>query len=183
MFLPKYSKNNNITLWALNTRLIENPKFQLTNIQESGYTPDTAGKKTLWALYRAEEPPSDTLGKQLIYLGRTQYNTEGYPINNSQTNQYTKDKWGNPFYYTFLQNDQPTYLLTVPATQSSKTPINYIIEKKESKVSEIEGLAQRFEDLVIPIRYNPNKDKGIGNRAYFFKNRQTRPKQLGSPRR
>nr|UGV37195.1 MAG: ORF1 [TTV-like mini virus] len=169
MFLPKYSKNNNITLWALNTRLIENPKFQLTNIQESGYTPDTAGKKTLWALYRAEEPPSDTLGKQLIYLGRTQYNTEGYPINNSQTNQYTKDKWGNPFYYTFLQNDQPTYLLTVPATQSSKTPINYIIEKKESKVSEIEGLAQRFEDLVIPVRYNPNKDKGIGNRAYFLR--------------
>nr|UGV38947.1 MAG: ORF1 [TTV-like mini virus] len=169
MFLPKYSKNNNITLWALNTRLIENPKFQLTNIQTTGYTPDTAGKKTLWGLYHAQEPPSETQATQLIYLGRTQYNTEGEPINNTAETNYNKDKWGNPFHVNFITNTNPTYLLEVPTTQSDKNAIKYIFSQKNQQIKNIQGLAQRFEDLAIPVRYNPNKDKGIGNRAYFLR--------------
>ncbi len=133
-----------------------------------GFRPDKLKKATIWGAYSASVPTKNTPIKNLIYLGNTGFNTEGEALNNaSQTTDYPQNKWGNPFYKDFITNNQPTFLLK--GQDSTKSPIQYMIENKTKIVETTQHLATRFEETVIPIRYNPNKDKGIGNIAYFLR--------------
>nr|UGV42607.1 MAG: ORF1 [TTV-like mini virus] len=168
LYVPKHAKNNNVTLWNLNTKLFEHPRFQDQLFGTQGFRPDAAGNKTLWGLYQASEPVDTTKGEQLIYLGNPTYNLEGQPIKDvTSDTQYTRNYWGSPFHTNFITNEQPTYLLT--GIESSTTPIKYIFSKKDSQLKSIDKIARRFEETVVPVRYNPNKDKGIGNMAYFLR--------------
>nr|UGV34563.1 MAG: ORF1 [TTV-like mini virus] len=169
IYLPKHSKNSNITLWCLNTKLFEHPRFQDQLFSTTGFNPDIAAKKTLWGLPNADttDPATNNKGKDLVYLGNSMYLQTGITVA-QQTNkqQYTRRDWGNPFHPYYNTNDEPTYLLI---KQDDKQPIDYIYEKKDSALKDITGLARRFEDILVPVRYNPNKDKGLGNVAYFLR--------------
>nr|UGV34583.1 MAG: ORF1 [TTV-like mini virus] len=166
MFIPAQAKNNNVTLWALNTRLFEHPKFQDKLFGTQGFRPDRQGKKSLWGLQHAKQDPTTNQGKDLTLLANTMYNTEGEPLDNKSLTDYNRNSWGNPFYYTYMRNDEPTYLMT---TTNSENPIQTMITNKETQLKNISNLARRFEDFVTPVRYNPNKDKGLGNQAYFLR--------------
>nr|UGV36658.1 MAG: ORF1 [TTV-like mini virus] len=182
MFISKTAKNNNVTLWTLNTKFFKHPRFQYKLMGTQPFSPDTEGKQTLWGIHRPSEPIDKNKIGSLTLLGAPALNDIGNDLNSTTSaTSYTSQHWGNPFYFTFLTEAEPVYLLqNVP---SGKTAITYLFEMKQKEVSDpsITGLARKFEPLVVPVRYNPNKDKGIGNKAYFVKTNDKTKKDWEPP--
>nr|UGV37944.1 MAG: ORF1 [TTV-like mini virus] len=167
MFISKTARNNNVTLWTLNTRLFKHPKFQYSLMGTGPFTPDVQGKQTLWGAQHSQEPPTKNIGKNLTLLGNSMINDPGTELGGKSKTEYTSTYWGNPFYYEYLNESDPLYLLQL--TNGTETAIDYMITNKDKQVTLIPHLGQKFEPLVQAVRYNPNKDKGIGNLAYFLK--------------
>lgn len=169
MFISKTAKNNNVTLDALNTKFFEHPNFQHTLTSTDGFHPDKAGAITIWGLQQAAEPVENSKAETLTLLANSLINDPGVEIGNTtMTQQYTKEKWGNVFYYPYLLGDDPTYILKKDSGQyTTSEAIQHILTNKSKTVKEVPNLARKFEPYIIPVRYNPNKDKGIGNIAYF----------------
>ncbi len=93
-------------------------------------------------------------------------NDPGTPIGDKTTTNYTKENWGNPFFFSYLLQEEPSYIII---NKSTTDAIQLINTNKEQELDKITGLARKFDPYVIPVRYNPNKDKGIGNIAYFLR--------------
>nr|UGV38125.1 MAG: ORF1 [TTV-like mini virus] len=167
LFVSPRARNNNITLNALNTKFFEHPIFQYPSGTEPGaFHPDKAGTYTIWAAPDILHT-SQAKGEDLVLLGETKIDTEGQTIKEavtSTTTTYPRKDWGNPFHFNYLLQQVPTYILQ---QQTGKTPTQYMIEKRSTPLTSITGLAAKFEPFIIPVRYNPNKDRGIGNVAYF----------------
>nr|UGV38363.1 MAG: ORF1 [TTV-like mini virus] len=167
MFVSHRAKNNNITLNALNTKFFQHPIFQYpSGTQPQAFHPDKEGTYTIWAQEHAILPTQGK-GKNLTLLGETKIDTEGVSIEDSKKTtytEYTKQYWGNVFHFNYLLQQVPTYILTATSTE---TPIQHMFTYKDTDISAISGLATKFEPFIIPVRYNPNKDKGIGNVVYF----------------
>lgn len=155
MFLANNTPSNNITLHCLNTRFFTSPNFQYTN--EYKYS----GNVTLWGLQNGEDILKDNYIKNCIYLGYPHINDPGDPINNYNTETYTKLKWGNPFYWKYLHGLQRTFI--------TDKDITYMISNKDQKLSTITTTI-KSEPLILKLRYNPDKDKGTGNRLYWVPN-------------
>nr|UGV37183.1 MAG: ORF1 [TTV-like mini virus] len=170
MFIPPNAKNNNITLNALNTRLYTHPVFQYYRSHTTGFTPDNT--KYLWGLQHAPDPPSKTKMKQWTFLGDTRLNDPGQPLNDKNFSQYKTDLWGNPFYFDFLLQDSPVILVT--------EELNTIITQHKER--DVETSQWRTEPQIIPVRYNPNKDKGTGNIVYWLNNYDATQKNWDPPK-
>lgn len=164
MFISHNAKNNNITLKSLNTKFFEHPIFQYLQQGTLGYHPDKAGNIYMYGLQNAPIPkPENAQIKQLTFLGNTHINTDGQPIGESKDKtEYNKDKWGNPFETNFLNQDDVIYITNTP-TYTLENAIN----DKDKIIKDKSEFATKFEPLLYSVRYNPNKDKGIGNAAYF----------------
>lgn len=171
MFISKTAKNNNVTLYTLNTRFFTHPRFQYKLMGTNPFSPDSQGKTTIWGIHRPKEPLNTNKIGDLTLLGNTALNDLGNDLfSATEASKYTQNDWGNPFYYTFLTESEPVYIYQKPDT-SSESPVQYLYKNKDKQInsSEVQHLARKFEPLVQPVRYNPNKDKGIGNKAYFLR--------------
>lgn len=163
MFISHNAKNNNVTLTSLNTRFFEHPIFQYLQQSTTGFHPDKAGKTYMYALQHASPNPSDQKISELTFLGNTHYYDDGQPIGTSSSiTDYNKDKWGNPFFTSYLNQDDVIFI-----TSTENYTLTNAITDKDSKISSKSQFATKFDPLIYNIRYNPNKDKGVGNIAYF----------------
>lgn len=133
----------NVTLTALSD-FFQNPKFKTekTTPYSPKYSPQTP--TMLYYLYGSETQTSDTYNTtQTVCLTNTNTFTKGLP-GNENTN------WGNPFH---------------PAYGSSHAKIWYT-NKSPENIKQGDPLTP-LAHLYQTCRYNPFKDKGIGNKVYF----------------
>lgn len=150
IFIPQRANNNNITLYSINTRLFRNPNFA-NPPQKTGYSPNN---NYLYAYTHPPEPWTPKKLKEFIFLGNTTINTPGTPMNNSSS----QGKWGNPFYFEHFQMNSVLTIQTENVTQAC------------SSETEITESTIKHEPLYYELRYNPNKDNGDGNEAYWVNN-------------
>uniref|UniRef100_A0AAU7SSP2 Capsid protein n=1 Tax=Betatorquevirus 009A TaxID=3163410 RepID=A0AAU7SSP2_9VIRU len=141
-FLPNTSISNNITLIALDTTLFTQPNFA-TISETTGYTP----KNGIY-LYASEQETTPTKWSDLIYLGNTIRYQQGKPLTSQTLGD--KSQWGNPFYPDYLENDIKVWYT------NKKPPDNF----PTGGISTVHALYRQ-------CRYNPHKDTGIGNMAFF----------------
>nr|UGV38861.1 MAG: ORF1 [TTV-like mini virus] len=163
-FLPPLAQNNNITLHCLNTQLFQHPNFQ-TPVGTQGFSPNSNNY-----IYGYPNPPITWPAegielKKFVFLGDTLINEPG----TTMTTSTPKASWGNVFYYEYFQMHAPTYVgtETLSTAQKSTTKITFSKLKKQPY----------YED----VRYNPNKDDGDGNEAYFVTNFEVGKKNWDPP--
>ncbi len=101
----------------------------------------------------------------MYFLGDTLINEPGQPMNNNPS----KLNWGNIFNYEYFQMHLPTYVgtETLEQAKNSDKQITFQMLKKQPY----------YED----VRYNPNKDDGDGNEAYFVTNFEVGKKNWDPP--
>ncbi len=159
MFLANNTLNNNVSVFSLNTRFFKNPKFQYPKTGTYGYIPQ---QNTY--IYGVQTPGADYKNDQIntaTYLGDTMINDEGDPINGTTWDTYKPPKWGNPLYFRYLNGDYITFI--------SSTPPDQAIQNKTQKISTLNPQT-KTEPFIYTCRYNPNKDTGEGNMAYWVSN-------------
>lgn len=155
-FISNQAENNNVRLYSLNTNIFIYKNFKEQNETTFGYHP-----KVNYYLYGSLQE-TVTKASQLAYLGNVLQNKPGEPTGKEigkTGNTYIN--WGNPFYYHYLNDtlflwvskDQPNTILTTDQ-QTTLTP----------------GKITRMSNPIIQqCAYNPFKDKGYGNKAYWVK--------------
>nr|UGV38480.1 MAG: ORF1 [TTV-like mini virus] len=147
-YLSPTSESNNITLWTLNTNLFRNADFQHPS-QTTGYQP-----RNSYYLYASKNGAGTPTKKdELVYLGDTRNYKQGTGI--------TKDNWGNPFW--------THYFGSIPQYTSSEPPTSD--KWNEQNISKY--LTEVHNPPFVTIRYNPDKDDGSTNKAYFVSNNRT----------
>nr|UGV35235.1 MAG: ORF1 [TTV-like mini virus] len=158
MFLSPIANNSNITIHMLNTGLFVKHNFQYAS-PDAGYFPKE--QTYLYGLENGgsvlEEPVRST-----IYLGG-QINQRGEPINNLSWDKY-KDKslWGNIFNVSYFDFERTTFINnTPPSTFYNTTNIT-------KKVKEVGTTQVKQTPYFLDVRYNPYKDTGTGNIAYWL---------------
>nr|UGV38467.1 MAG: ORF1 [TTV-like mini virus] len=150
-YISPRALSNNITLLALNVSFFQNQGFQNPSAT-TGYRP-----KENTYLYssatRSYTKPSKM--SEAIYLGNTKDYQPGKPITQNQR----ISEWGNPFWHEYIHGERPVYTSTTPPDFTN-------INASLTNVSEL------TEPYAIKIRYNPDKDTGDGNVAFFTPNSQ-----------
>nr|UGV39607.1 MAG: ORF1 [TTV-like mini virus] len=147
---PSWSSNN-ITITSLNTLLFQNHNFDDPSAT-SGYKP----RENMF-LYTTGNGGELKSKNQLIKLANTKDYITGTVINNDSQNKMSN--WGNPFHHYYFNPDVRIY-------QSNKD-WNQLSTTEQTFKTEIQLLSQ---PLYVKLRYNPDKDTGEGNKAYFVKN-------------
>lgn len=168
-------KSNNTTLMALNPLIFRNLNFQ-TFPQTSGYFPKyqtyehTEDRHPLWLWGSLTEQNKDTftvnktnIAKcQLIPLANTLDCQVGEPIKD-RTYINNKKNWGNPFYYHYLMGDNYHIYISLMSPAEATFLIDGTYgEEKEYTLTKPQG------PLIYHIRYNPETDKGLKNKAYLI---------------
>nr|UGV39009.1 MAG: ORF1 [TTV-like mini virus] len=166
MYMGTKSISNNISLWSINTRFFKNPRFQYPMTGGHGYTPQFDSNVYIYGAPTLEPlTPNwkeNKIVNNVVYLGDTMTNDEGHPITNTSTaGTYTRLQWGNPFYHKYLHGEMITFI-------TDKT-LSEVIAMKDSKISQLNPQL-KTEPFIIRCRYNPWKDKGTGNVAYWISN-------------
>nr|UGV38992.1 MAG: ORF1 [TTV-like mini virus] len=158
MFLSSSSNNANITIPTLNTAFFMKSAFQYAD-PKYGYIPKEG--TYIYGLRNGEPELKNEYRYNVIYLG-SQYNTRGIPVGqNGWGDKYTKTQWGNVFNFNYLQHINTTFITNIaPDTLLNKTNITSTLPSQ--------GLTLKFEPYYYNERYNPYKDKGDGNMAYWL---------------
>lgn len=151
LFISPKAENNNISIPVLNTSLFQRPNFA-SPPKTTGYSPN--GTNYLYGLLNAPEPYTETPLKNFVFLGDTVNNTPG----NSLETGKTANNWGNPFFYEY-------FTMYAPTTQQNIKVTDTQIDTK--KITKTDLKVQPYYEIA---RYNPNKDNGDGNEAYFIRN-------------
>lgn len=153
-YLSPKALSNNITLKALNVNFFKNQKFQ--NVSAStGYMP----QNNIYMYGNLSRTYSQPQSRQdITYLGNTEDYQPGKPMPQSNTTDYPKSQWGNPFFHDYIHGQLDVY-----TSQYSPTAITDTQVKQMTKMA---------EPYAITIRYNPDKDTGDGNVAYVLPNSQ-----------
>lgn len=154
IFASDISENNNVSLYVLNTRFFTHPNFQTTT-GTTGWSPD--GSNYVYALHNPPEPwltNENTELKKFTFLGDPKLRHPGYPMNGKTDNAY----WGNIFYYENFHMNSAIHV-------SNKTVSQACNDTTQIHLAQI-----KKEPLFFEVRYNPNKDDGDGNEAYFVTN-------------
>jgi len=156
MFLSSKSANSNITIITLNTNFFQRSAWQYPDAG-LGYYPKQGtymyGLRNGYIGDLKNEYKMNT-----IYLGDTHYNDGGSPsgiITSFQ--QYHKDNWGNIFFHENLNLIRTVFLSVNPNTFYNNVTAQ----------TKITDAIQKQEPLLYYARYNPYKDKGEGNMAYW----------------
>lgn len=147
-YVSDNAMSNNISLWSIDTKLITNKNFQRP--PETGWTPKEG--QYLFATYNGAETLQKINISRCTYLGNTIQNTPG-----AEGKQKALKEWGNPFFKNIITGDRRVIL-----TKKNN-------EQFWTQTTPIEGI---FIDrpIAIKCRYNPTKDDGIGNEAYWVTN-------------
>nr|UGV37135.1 MAG: ORF1 [TTV-like mini virus] len=163
MFMSTNSINNNVSLWTLNTRFFQQCNFANIEHLQYGYQPKE--NSFIYGLQDASVPWSSTPISKVTYLGNTNINDPGDPIDEKKWPEYGYAHWGNPFFFRYLDGEFPVYI-------SSKSPQEYANETQHTKsIKQFDQTATlKTEPYIEECRYNPNHDKGDGNKAFFVKN-------------
>lgn len=159
LFGSRKARNNNITLFCLDTTFFTSPHFQY----RKDTTPWKPTNKHMYALQRGELPITTHKWSDLTYIGQTMLNEPGFAINNYTTTSYTSGYWGNPFYYQYMNLEEHTFLST--------TDLNTAVGRKTSMIS-AGDMILKTTPAYNNIRYNPWKDNGKGNLVYWIPNVQ-----------
>ncbi len=155
-YAPDNVESINVSVFTLNTKKFQYKDFQTKNTQ--GYNP--APGQYLYSTKNATFNPSSLPKKDVIYLGNSMYYGVGTPLNSLQVTNYTYNYWGNPFHTDYLLGERETFQSTTQYT-SLLTGTGNVTENLITK---------NIEPFVISVRYNPYKDDGVGNKAYFVNN-------------
>ncbi len=158
MFLSSRSTNSNVTIITLNTNFFQRSAWQYPDAG-IGYFPKQG--TYMYGLRNGSYGPiQNELKKNVIYLGDTHYNDGGEPCGTlTHFTEYQKDNWGNIFYHDYFTLYKTVFLGPDPATFLAKTSITQTVGES--------GITQKIEPLYFEFRYNPYKDKGNGNVAYW----------------
>lgn len=157
------AKSTTIGFTSLNTTT-----FQYHNWKKpptSGYVPQD--KLAFWGLKAGStDPPENAKVEELVYLGNTLPLTQGKTIKDKTTIEtYSTDMnaWGNIFDPEYLIGNNPIF-----STNKSMTELKNALTSKLQNTIASTGL---FTIRTIPnlrqCRYNPLKDKGIGNKIFL----------------
>nr|UGV37588.1 MAG: ORF1 [TTV-like mini virus] len=171
-FLHANAKSTNITISSINTEEISNHYFSMSQ-GTTGYNPKPEVK-----LFAVHQMPAKREIEQiqigdLIYLGQVYSQEPGTPIKNINTATTTfQDKLtkaltnsgyqGNPFYKDYLNPDTDIVKTTKDLNTLKTTYTSATITLKKNDFS-------FTAPLIKETRYNPFKDKGVGNKVYLVK--------------
>nr|UGV34497.1 MAG: ORF1 [TTV-like mini virus] len=169
-----YSQSSNITINYINPTLFEEQNFKTYPL--GGYYCKSQGTQPVY-LYSTDNTNAETninsvKLRELIFLGDTRHNKPGQSaeqLHITKENyvlqyQQKKEHWGNPFYYTYLQETEPVFQSTTSwATITNKVSNNW--DAKVSDIIDTGGFTQVW--LVHQVRYNPFRDNGKHNSCYF----------------
>ena len=165
-FISDRAENNTVHMWSVNTNIFKHKDFKQQNHQTFGYYPNAS-----YYLY-AEPNGSSTettgpLLSDLIYLGNTQTLQIGQPSStgtfiNSTDPTYPFQQWGNPFHYDYIDKTRTLWL-------SQAQPTTIYTGKSHLK-EPVTNVTKMTSDILTLCSYNPMKDKGYGNEAYWVKN-------------
>lgn len=166
MYMSTKAVNNNVTVLSINTRFFQNPRFQYPMTAGQGYTPKGNNPPYLYGCPLLEPLTASWKNQKIagnvVYLGDTMTNDEGHPIQTTtETTQYNRLQWGNPFYNRYLDNSMMTFI--------SNCTLSETITKKNETISSLNPQITT-EPFIIQCRYNPYKDKGTSNMAYWLSN-------------
>lgn len=151
-YIAPRAQSNNATLWCLNTNIFKNADFQ--HFGTNGYQP----KNNTYIYTNTNTNPDQFSKEKLIPLTDPKTYTAG--ATNTDPSNATK---GNPFYKTYLLGTAPTYTSTKSPQELSTMSSDQI--KQE--------MTPTHWGLAIKLRYNPDKDNGSTNKAYFVDNYRT----------
>nr|UGV39253.1 MAG: ORF1 [TTV-like mini virus] len=156
-YCPDDQISYNYTFYSLNTVMFQNPCFEKWGT--TGYIPKHVDGKD-FHLFLAKDSVTDHPEKwgDVIPLGNTNDYTP--PLISGKPNTYdeftSKQYWENPFtWHNIGHNAKVYYTNTWPkATEYPNGKPNFVY----------------FDEFYWEIRYNPDKDTGIGNKVYFKRN-------------
>lgn len=160
MFAPNDQINTNISFISLNTTIFQNNKW------ENGTTPyqcKVSGTLDIY-LYTAGNGTKITQWTQLTPLFETEKYQEGKQLTKYQ-DILLREYWGNPFTEAYNHKDVRIFFGIKPTQDTFNTT---------PKVTEI-------TELFHECRYNPFRDKGIGNKVYLKSTKTTQGSFLTLP--
>nr|UGV36154.1 MAG: ORF1 [TTV-like mini virus] len=153
--------SNNVTLYCLDTVIMTTPAFQYRQtFPKWGYH---LGTHYLYGIVKPRHTFTENTISELIYLGNTMQQQEGEPIgikSNDFETKYTKDKWGNPFYWEYLSGDAELLQANVDPKQMNEKAVN--------ATTKVDASWKKTTHYIFKARYNPFHDKGTGNMVYFL---------------
>lgn len=166
MYMPTNAISNNITLLSLNTTFFQNPKFQYAGTPTTGYTPKPNTTPYIYGVPTAE-PNLDwknlPIKNNVIYLGDTMNNDPGHPISDTNKTKYNSAYWGNPFYFRYLDGSYLSFISnTPPSSLCTLVTQNKTINEMSPQL--------KTDPYIYKCRYNPWKDLGEENMAYWVSN-------------
>lgn len=156
MFQNPQSISNNVTVSCLNTKFFKNRNFQGTQ-GTTGYSPQN--NVYLYALQNGTLEASKVTQGETIFLGQTKYRDQGDPRGTGPITSYGESKWGNPFYYQYLQGTKRMF----------QQQTSYQTTLQLGGDSKVNNVTFKQDPLVYRCRYNPFKDTGVGNEMYWLK--------------
>ena len=159
MYGPNDQISTNITFYSLNTDMFQNPYWETE--ENAPYFPKVTGTQNtgLYTEGNGNIDTSNIFWKNLLPL----YNTKQWKKITHQQEYYKswdewnkQSNWGNPFTYSNHEETQdiPIFYAIAP------TESNFKADTKPTSILPITGIYQQ-------CRYNPFKDKGIGNKVYI----------------
>nr|UGV33913.1 MAG: ORF1 [TTV-like mini virus]UGV33928.1 MAG: ORF1 [TTV-like mini virus]UGV34198.1 MAG: ORF1 [TTV-like mini virus]UGV34252.1 MAG: ORF1 [TTV-like mini virus]UGV37418.1 MAG: ORF1 [TTV-like mini virus] len=164
--------SNNVSIKCLSPYIFKNFNFQTLSNSYGYYCKystyeheDAQHKMYLWATHSnnniTEVNNTNIKNLQLIPLVNTLDYKPGKPITD-QNWENKRENWGNPFYYENLDRDSITiyisFMNTFEASQLIKTPT----------LSKSYAFTKVVEPLIFTVRYNPETDKGLKNKAWLL---------------
>lgn len=162
LFGSKNAQNNNVTLYCLNVTIFASPWFQYRK-KENPYPIGKGDNYFLYSLQKQELPLTGKKYSQLTFLGQTMLNEPGFPLNSHGDYKDKTSYWGNPFYYQYLHKEEHVF--------KSKLTVQQFQSKMSQTITDSDFILSDT-DFIVNIRYNPWKDKGKGNKAYWVSNIQ-----------
>lgn len=157
-FISRGAESNNVSLWSINTKLIKHKAFQYAGYATTGFS--IGDGQYLYATH--QDSLTNIQPKDIIFLGNPMPYYEGQERNTGNISSYTKDKWGN-FWHPFYLNKEYIVIL-------SKTQYTQLLNNPTTPITT--GITELTTGIVTRCRYNPNRDTGDGNEAYWVDNLQ-----------
>ncbi len=153
-FAPENHVSDSITIYSLDTNTFQNSDF--ASIRENeGYVPKHLGTQKMHLYGRkkhASDPPKTW--SDVVILGNTNRYTTGKETT-TLTDMKKPENWGNPFSAPWNHEEEHIYY-------SEKWP-------SSTETIQTQVTFTKLEHIYIQCRYNPQKDKGTGNKLYLKK--------------
>nr|UGV38011.1 MAG: ORF1 [TTV-like mini virus] len=155
-YIPDDQVSNQITLKSLNTNIFQNPNFETLLDQNHGYITKHVGTQSmrLFGQKKTHGGAKPTKWSEVIPLtNTTNYESEGNITDITTFNK--KENWGNPFSLPWSHPDQQIYYSFNWPNQGQYEETTTFTE---------------IEELYTTCRYNPDVDKGTGNKVFLKSN-------------